>query len=55
MTKYIFKIFRLILLGIGITYVLACLWYILVSNDFEGKGLTFYTLIDKPENTKFMK
>jgi hypothetical protein len=53
--KYVFKIFRLLLLGIGITIILACLWYILVSNIHDPSRPSFYDLINIPENSNFRK
>lgn len=53
--KYLFKIFRLLILGIGITYILACLWYLLVSNIYDPNRPHFYESIDKPGNTNFRK
>lgn len=53
--KYMFKIFRLLLLGIGITYIIACLWYIFIYNTEEEDTPSFYKLIDVPENSNFRK
>lgn len=53
--KYMFKIFRLLLLGIGITYIIACLWYIFIYNMEEDHKPSFYKLINVPENSNFRK
>ncbi len=51
--KYIYKIFRLILLGIGITYILACLWYLFIVNTNDPDRPNFYSTINNAKETNF--
>lgn len=53
LAKYFFKIFKLLLLGIGITYFLGCSWYLSVKylcdeTQTDSCFLIFFTDIDSP-------
>ena len=51
-TKYIFRITRLLLIGIGITYFLACIWYLYCSSLYDPETDTdsFYLDVEKEPN-----
>jgi hypothetical protein len=41
------------MLGIGLTYVLGCLWYFVVFSTYDQGEISFYNDINKPEYSKF--
>ena len=49
--KYVYKIIRLLLLAITLTYFLGCFWYILVSLSCNEDLFCFFSYkISKAEN-----
>ncbi len=41
-SKYFYKTIRLLLLGVGLTYILGCLWYFVVSVTYDEGEISFY-------------